>query len=100
MENKNYTQTIKTLRQRRGFSQEELAEKAGLSLRTIQRIENGETEARGDSLKRIAAALGVTPNEIIDWTMQENPPYLSYLNLSALAFMVMSFLGILLPFVL
>jgi transcriptional regulator with XRE-family HTH domain len=40
---------IKELRTRRGFSQEELSERTGLSLRTIQRIENGETEPRGDT---------------------------------------------------
>lgn len=43
MKNKELAQKIKSLRNRKGFSQEELAEKTGLSLRTIQRIENGET---------------------------------------------------------
>ena len=53
---------IKDLRKRRGLSQEELAEKSGLSLRTIQRIENGETDPRGDSLRRLAAALETSPD--------------------------------------
>jgi transcriptional regulator with XRE-family HTH domain len=47
MKNKELAQRIKELRNRRCFSQEELSEKTGLSLRTIQRIENGETEPRG-----------------------------------------------------
>ena len=34
---------IKELRKQKGMSQEFLAEESGLSLRTIQRIENGET---------------------------------------------------------
>jgi uncharacterized Tic20 family protein len=43
-------QRIKAYRLRAGISQETLAEKTGLSLRTIQRIENEETQPRGDSL--------------------------------------------------
>ena len=50
---------MKTLRLQSGISQDELAALTQLSLRTIQRIENGETAPRGDSLKRIAAALNV-----------------------------------------
>ena len=57
---------IKELRNRKGFSQEELSEKSGLSLRTIQRIENGETEPRGDSLKRLSVAFEVNPDDLID----------------------------------
>jgi transcriptional regulator with XRE-family HTH domain len=57
---------IKGLRTRKGFSQEELAGNAGLSLRTIQRIENNETEARGDTLIRLAAALNTTPDELVE----------------------------------
>lgn len=66
MKNKELAQRIKSLRNRKGFSQEELSEKSGLSLRTIQRIENGETEPRGDSLKRLAFAFDVSSDEIID----------------------------------
>ena len=96
----NQKPNIKELRQRKGISQEELAEKAGLNLRTIQRIENGETDPRGDSLKKIAAALGVPPNEVIDWTVQEDRQFLGNLNLSALTFLVLSLLGIIVPFIL
>jgi transcriptional regulator with XRE-family HTH domain len=38
MKNKELAQRIKSLRNRQGLSQEELSEKAGLILRTIQRI--------------------------------------------------------------
>ena len=88
---------IKELRSRRGFSQEELSEKSGLSLRTIQRIENRETEPLGDSLKRLAAALEVAPDEIIDWQIQEDQNYLTLLSLSALGFLVFPLLGIIIP---
>lgn len=97
MKNKELARRIKILRSRKGFSQEELSERTGLSLRTIQRIENGETEPRGDSLKRLATAFGVSSDEIIDWTMQENKGFLTSLNLSALSFLIFPLLGILIP---
>ena len=97
--NNELAQRIKALRNRKGFSQEELAEKTGLSLRTIQRIENGETEPRGDSLKRLAAAFDVSPDEITDWTIQEDKGFLAGLNLSALSFIVFPLLGILVPLI-
>jgi len=90
---------IKELRARRGFSQEELSERTGLSLRTIQRIENGETEPRGDSLKRLAQAFDVLPEELVDWTVQEDRGFLLSLNLSSLSFLPFPLLGILVPLI-
>lgn len=99
MKNKELAQKIKALRSRKGFSQEELSEITGLSLRTIQRIENGETEPRGDSLKRLAVAFDVTSDEIVDWTVQEDKGFLTSLNLSALSFILFPLLGILVPLI-
>jgi uncharacterized Tic20 family protein len=99
MNNKDLAQKIRMLRNRKGYSQEELAEKTGLSLRTIQRIENGETEPRGDSLKRLAIVFEVLPDEIIDWTIQEDTGFLVALNLSATAFLIFPILGILIPLI-
>ncbi|STT48732.1 DNA-binding protein [Klebsiella pneumoniae] len=44
----NSNNQVKQLRLQRAWSQEQLAEMAGLSVRTIQRIENGETPGAGD----------------------------------------------------
>ncbi len=55
---------IKDLRIAKGWSQEQLATIAGLSTRTIQRIENGE-QASLDTLTAIAAALGLQVSELI-----------------------------------
>ena len=99
MKNKELAKRIKTLRNSKGYSQEELSEKAGLSLRTIQRIENGETEPRGDSLKRIAVAFEVSSDEILDWAVQEDKGFLASLNLSALCFILFPLLGILVPLI-
>lgn len=68
MNNNNLSQRVKELRKEKGLSQEELAKKAGLSLRTIQRVESRETEPTGDTLKRIATALDSTPAELLNWT--------------------------------
>ncbi|NER06762.1 MAG: helix-turn-helix domain-containing protein [Okeania sp. SIO3C4] len=51
-------QTIKSWREDRCWSQEHLAEAAGLSLRTIQRLENGESVSR-ETVLGLAAAFGV-----------------------------------------
>ena len=91
---------IKELRKQKGMSQEFLAEESGLSLRTIQRIENGETNPTGESLKRLSNALNVNPDELIDWSLKEDKRYLTFLNLSALTFLFFPLLGILIPFIL
>lgn len=91
---------IKTLRSKKGMSQELLAEASGLSLRTIQRIEYGDSNPTNDSLKRLAHALEVSIDEIADWSIQEDKRFLSYLNLSALTFLFFPLLGILIPFML
>lgn len=72
MEKVKLAQEVKKLRKRKGLSQEELAYKAGLSLRTIQRVENGETEPTGETLKRISNAFDLSPEELIIWTNNED----------------------------
>jgi transcriptional regulator with XRE-family HTH domain len=99
MKSNELAKKIKELRNRKGFSQEELSEKSGLSLRTIQRVENGETEPRGDSLKRLAIAFDVNPDELIDWTVLEDRGFITSLNLSALSFVVFPILGIIVPLI-
>jgi len=90
---------IEKLRKRQGFSQETLAEEAGLNLRTIQRIENNETVPRADSLKRITNALKLTPDELIDYSLIEDRSFLKILNISALGFLFFPLLGIILPLI-
>lgn len=91
---------VKGLRTQKGMSQEYLAEESGLSLRTIQRIENGQSNPTAESLKRLANALNVNPDEIMDWSIKEDVKYLTFLNLSALTFLFFPLLGILVPFIL
>ena len=91
---------LKELRSRKGLSQEQLAENSGLSLRTIQRIENGETEPRGETLKRLMNALDAAPDDLMDWNIVEDKGFLTALNLSALGFLFFPLLGILIPLIL
>ncbi|GAB5490174.1 MAG: hypothetical protein Phog2KO_03890 [Phototrophicaceae bacterium] len=60
---------VRTLRTNRGWSQEKLSEECGLSLRTIQRLENG-GNASIDSIRAVAFIFGLEPNELI--TSEEN----------------------------
>lgn len=99
MKNKDLAKRVKELRKRNGMSQELLAENSGLSLRTVQRIENGETQPTGDSIKRLSSALNVTPNELIDWQIIEDSKALLLLNLSQLCFIAFPLLGILIPLI-
>ena len=99
MKNAHLSARVKELRTKKGMSQEILAEESGLSLRTIQRIENGDSNPTGDSLKRLSNALDVNPDELIDWTIKEDKKYLVFLNLSALTFLFFPMLGILVPFI-
>ena len=99
MKNKDLAKRVKELRKRSGISQELLAENSGLSLRTVQRIENGETQPTGDSIKRLSSALNVTPNELIDWQIIEDNNVLLLLNLSQLGFIAFPLLGILISLI-
>jgi transcriptional regulator with XRE-family HTH domain len=49
------------------LSQDDLAKNSGLSLRTVQRVENGETIPTAETLKRLALVLDVAPNELTDF---------------------------------
>lgn len=97
MKNTDLAKKIKELRTKKGYSQEQLANLTDLSLRTIQRIENGETEPRGDTLTRLANVFEITPNDLMEWIEQEDHAFMGFLNLSALGFIIFPLLGIILP---
>ncbi len=56
---------LKELRTLRAFSQQELADAAGVGRNTISRIERGETGAHGRTLRRLALALRVDVAELV-----------------------------------
>ncbi len=59
---------IRKLRLQRGWSQEQLAELSGLSIRTIQRIERGQKPGL-ESLKSLAAVFETSYADF--WCMEE-----------------------------
>lgn len=91
---------IRNIRKGKGLSQEELAEMAGVNLRTIQRVENGETEPRGKTLSLICDVLGVDIENLSDYGKEEDFEYLFYFHLSVLSFIVIPMGNIILPLIL
>ena len=77
---------IRQRRTQKGYSQEFLAESASISVRTLQRIEGGQTEPRGHTLIALARALDMPVEDLMDFTKKENNSILHAINLSALAY--------------
>jgi transcriptional regulator with XRE-family HTH domain len=83
------TSKLQEYREKLNLTQLELAEKTGISVRTIQRIEAG-TIPKGHTLKVLSKALG-TDTEDLQKT-DEKPGYnytlIKYINLSTLLFVI------------
>lgn len=84
-------------RTKHGLSQEALADLSGLSLRTIQRIEKGESIPRGATLKKLANVLTMNAEELIDLGLSDDPNMLVLINLSQLSCLVFPLLGLIVP---
>ena len=93
---------IKTIREQQHLTQEELAEKSGLSVRTIQRIEAGK-EPKGHTAKVLAETLGIdlsslhsikNSNENVDYSLVKR------INLSTVFVCFMPILNFVLPLIL
>ena len=61
---KRFGELLAAHRRRRGLTQEDLAEAAGLSVDMISKIEVGATGARFPSIERLAQAVQVDPAEL------------------------------------
>ncbi|MDX8477017.1 helix-turn-helix transcriptional regulator [Mesorhizobium sp. VK24D] len=61
---KRFGRLVMAHRKRGGYTQEQLAERAGVSVDTISKIEIGATGARFPMIEKIAAALAVDPAEL------------------------------------
>jgi transcriptional regulator with XRE-family HTH domain len=74
-----FGERLKEIRTGLNYSQAELSEKTGLTLRTIQRIENNEVKPSLHSIKVISEALEIASSEFIN--KSEAKPYEFNLNL-------------------
>jgi len=57
--------TVQQLRQEQGFSQAQLADRAGITIGALRNVESGYT-ARPRTIERIARALGLTPMQLYE----------------------------------
>jgi len=62
---KRFGERVRQLRERHGFSQEELADAAGLHRTHISLIERGKRSVRLETIARLAAALHVQPARLL-----------------------------------
>ena len=91
---------VQRLRENQNLTQMELAERSGLSLRTIQRVEAG-TVAKGYTLNALAKALQVEPEKLMP-----NPEFnidinsVKLINISCLSFLILPFGNIIMPAIL
>lgn len=108
---------LKNIRESQNLTQEELSEKSGISVRTIQRIEAGQ-EPKGYTLRVLAQTLEISEKElqntfleteidesIVNQSESEKTEELDFskvklINLSSLPFVVLPVLNILVPVVL
>lgn len=103
MESQTVNQLIKQSRKLRGLTQQDLANQAGLSLRTVQRIEKGTEEISGFSLRQISQILEIPLEQLImpnvnQISIDKNQSgSIKALYLASLTFLVNPLLGLLVP---
>ena len=56
---------LREMRKRKLLTQEQLAERSGVGVATIIRIERNQVEPRGSTIRKLAAALEVDPAELV-----------------------------------
>ena len=56
---------LRRARERALLTQEELADRAGLAIPTISRIENGRVEPHFRTIRKLAKALDVDPRDLV-----------------------------------
>lgn len=100
----NLASNVSDFRKKLGLSQEALAEKANISLSTIQRIEKGTVTPRAFTVKVLAETLGVDILKLTSSSKQDEllrPSFLSLkkINLVTLLLAFMPFINLILPLI-
>ena len=78
-----FEEKLMKLRKRKAWSQEEFAEKIGVTRQTVSKWELGQTTPDAEKLSKIAALFGISPNDLLDDTVnlgQNNSGSLSRKN--------------------
>lgn len=66
MDTKKFTEQLRALRKKAGYTQESLSELLGISFMTVRRWESGKVIPRMDEIKKLAQALNVTDDELLN----------------------------------
>jgi len=81
------------------YSEEELSDRSGISVRTIQRIESGHAP-KGHTLKALAKSLDINENELIGNKDTElDYKLIKIINLSSLPLVILPLASIAIPFI-
>ena len=56
---------LRDLRKRKLLTQEQLAERSGVGIATIVRVERNQVEPRGSTIRKLAEALSIEPEELV-----------------------------------
>lgn len=92
---------LKKNRESLNLTQEELSDKSGISIRTIQRIESG-NEPKGHTLKLLAKTLGIKENELVEEVetkIENKSSVIKIINISSLIFSIIPPINIIVPLV-
>jgi transcriptional regulator with XRE-family HTH domain len=101
--NKSLSERLKHYRRLKNFSQESLAEAAGISVRTIQRIETGDSIGSAYTIEKLAITLGIDVSELTNeltlhsFDDSNARKQLKLLNLSTLSVILIPLSNIILP---
>jgi len=85
-------------REKLNLTQEELAIKSGISVRTIQRIESG-TKPKGYTLESLSKALGIPKCDLLNESEKIDKKLLKYINLSSILLLYIPLGSILMPLI-
>lgn len=90
---------LKKIREKINLTQEELSQKTGISVRTIQRIESG-TPPKGHTLKTLAKTLEVEEKQLLEEQESSyNLGWLKVINISSLPFIIFPIANIIVPLI-
>ncbi|MDB4334967.1 helix-turn-helix domain-containing protein [bacterium] len=90
---------LKEIRKTKGLSQEELADSSNVNLRTIQRIENNESEPRGKTLNQICLVLNLNIEDLLDHGKEDDNNYLVLFHLSVMSALFIPLGNLILPYI-
>ncbi len=80
--NKSVGKNIRTLRHQRGWSQEDVANKLGISIPAFSKIETGVTDINLSRLEQIANIYEVNVIQLLALDVEETEPQVSNLNIA------------------